>query len=315
MAFNDIINRTDAEALIPLEVSDEIIGAVEERSIILNHGRALPRMSRKQRELNIVNSLPHAYFLNGDTDLKQTTKMGWENKYITAEEVAVVVPIPDAVFDDSKFDIWAQIKPELVTAIGKAIDGAILYGTNKPASWPTAIVAGATAVGNTVVAGTGTSLFEDIMGESGVISKVEQSGYYVDRHIAAISMRGKLRGTVDSDGQPIFRRMNGMQESTSYEIDGAPIYFPRNGAMDPSKSLMISGDWTQLVYSIRQDITFRVFEEGVVTDATGAILYNLMQQDMKALRVVFRMGWQLPNPINHIQEDETKRYPFAVLTA
>lgn len=29
---------------------------------------------------------------------------------------------------------------------------------------------------------------------------------------------------------------------------------------------------------------------------TEGIIYNLAQQDMTALRIVFRMGWALPNP-------------------
>jgi len=53
----------------------------------------------------------------------------------------------------------------------------------------------------------------------------------------------------------------------------------------------------------------------VITDASGAIIYNLFQQDMTAMRVVMRMGWQLPNPPNWIKQSDsdTSRYPFAVL--
>ena len=78
---------------------------------------------------------------------------------------------------------------------------------------------------------------------------------------------------------------------------------------------MISGDFSQLAYSIRQDITFKIFDQGVIQDpATGEILYNLMQNDMVALRAVMRLGWEIPNPINAMAPDKTKRCPFAVLT-
>ena len=41
-------------------------------------------------------------------------------------------------------------------------------------------------------------------------------------------------------------------------------------------------------------------------------MYNLAQQDMVALRVVFRMGWALPNPATRIDEDRVG-CPFAYL--
>ena len=49
--------------------------------------------------------------------------------------------------------------------------------------------------------------------------------------------------------------------------------------------------------------------------STGEILYNLMQNDMVALRAVMRLGWEIPNPINAMVPDKTKRCPFAILTA
>ena len=88
--------------------------------------------------------------------------------------------------------------------------------------------------------------------------------------------------------------------------------FPNNGSFDKTKALMISGDFSQLVYSIRQDITFKLFTEGVVQNTDGSIAYNLMQNDMVALRAVMRLGWEIPNPINAYNVGNTKAFPFAV---
>jgi hypothetical protein len=67
------------------------------------------------------------------------------------------------------------------------------------------------------------------------------------------------------------------------------------------------------VVGVRQDITFKLFTEGVIQDDTGAIVYNLMQQDMSAMRVTFRVGWQVANVINYDQATEANRYPAASL--
>ena len=86
-----------------------------------------------------------------------------------------------------------------------------------------------------------------------------------------------------------------------------------NGAFDTSVAQLIVGDWSQAVYSVRQDITVKILDQGVIQDpSTKAIVYNLAQQDMIALRVVFRMGWALPNPATRMDGDRTS-CPFAYL--
>jgi len=312
MAYDKVIDRSNAAALIPEEVSREIVQGVAETSACLRLFRRLPNMSRKQQRIPVLSALPTAYFVNGDTGLKQTTEQAWENKYLNAEEIACIVPIPEAVLDDADYDIWAEVRPRIVEAFGVVIDAAILFGTNKPTSWPVSILNGATSAGHVVALGTGEDIYDDIMGENGVISLVEEDGYMVNGHIAAMTMKARLRGLRDANGQTIFVRS--MQDRTRYELDGEPMEFPANGAFDASKALMISGDFSQAVYAMRQEITYKVLTEAVIQDNTGNIVYNLAQQDMVALRAVMRLAWQVPNPVNRMQPTADSRYPFAVLT-
>lgn len=307
----NIIDRTGAESLIPETRAREIIQGTITRSAVLSQGRKLPNLSSKTHKMPVLDMLPIAYFVNGDTGDKKTTNMKWDKKIITAEEIAVIVPIPEAVLDDSEYDIWAEVRPRVEEAFGKVIDGAILFDENKPASWRDGVVTTATKATSVVTLGTSDDLYDKIMGENGVIAKVEESGFFVTGHMADISMRAKLRGLKDSTGNPIFK--SDMQESTRYSLDGSAMTFPNNGSFDKSKALMISGDFSQLVYAIRQDITFKLFTEGVVQNTDGTIAYNLMQQDMVALRAVMRLGWEIPNPINSLKTDKSKRSPFAIL--
>ena len=309
--YNSLISRTDAAALIPEEVSREIIQAVPEASAVMRLARRLPNMSRKQRRMPVLSGLVTAYFVTGDNGLKQTSEAAWENKYINAEELAVIVPIPEAVLDDVDYDVWSEIRPNIVEAFGKAFDQAVLLGTNAPDDWPDDLVTGATSASHTITLGTGADIYDDIMSEGGVIAKVEEDGFGVTGHVAALTMRAKLRGLRDDNGVPIFNRT--VQAASMYELDGAPVEFPRNGSMDAATALMFTGDWTQLVYAMRQDITYKVLTEAVIQDGSGTIVYNLAQQDMVALRAVMRLGWQLPNPINRVNTSSSTRYPFSVL--
>ena len=140
---------------------------------------------------------------------------------------------------------------------------------------------------------------------------MEADGFAHSGAAAALGMRAQLRGLRDADGGLIFSRS--MQDAAPYQLDGEPMYFPRNGCWDVAQAHLILGDWSKLVFSIRQDLTFKIFDQAVIQDATGAIVYNLAQQDMVALRAVMRLGWQVPNPINRIEEDADERYPFAAL--
>lgn len=312
MAYNSLITRTDAEALIPEVVSREIIQGIPTTSQIMRLARRLPNMPRNKTRLPVLSALPTAYFVNGDTGLKQTTEMLWSNKYLNAEELAVIVPIPEAVLDDADYDIWGEIRPRLVEAIGVAFDAAVVHGTNAPDSWPDDIVTAATAAGNVVALGAGADIYDDIMSEGGVMSLVEADGFNINGHLAALSLKARLRGLRDAAGNPIFMRT--VQEMARYELDGAPIFFSDNNALNTAAALLISGDWTQLVYAMRQDITYKLLDQAVIQDGAGNIIYNLAQQDMVALRVVMRCAWQVPNPINRQQTTEASRYPFGVLT-
>ncbi len=305
----DAILRSGAEALIPEPISRELIQGTVEQSAVLSNFRKLPNMSSKTVSMPVLDMLPVAYFVNGDTGTKQTTKMAWDKKKIYAEEIAVIVPIPEAVISDASYDLWGEIKPRVVEAFGRKIDGAVFFDVDKPAQWRDGIVTTATKAGAVVQATS--DLYTDILGEDGLFAKIENSGYMPSAVISAIKMRAKLRGLKDLQGRPLFN--SDMQGKTQYSLDGNPMSFPRNGAFDSSKALMIAGDMTQGVYSIRQDITMKIFTEGVVQDpSTGEIVYNLMQNDMVALRAVMRLGWEIPNPINGIESDKTKRCPFAI---
>ncbi|MCL2517931.1 MAG: phage major capsid protein [Oscillospiraceae bacterium] len=310
MAIN-IIDRTGADALIPVEETREIIQGAIARSSALSIFRRLPNMNTKTREMPVLASLPMAYFVNGDTGMKQTTKVTWDKKKIVAEELAVIVPIPKNVLDDSNYDIWAEIRPLLVQAFGQKIDGAIIFGIDRPASWPIDVIGQATDAGNIII--SSGDIFDDTLGVNGVYTLVEQDGFDVNGAMGSVVMKAVLRGLRDLNGRPLFEPSM-KNDAAPYVLGGVPMYFPMNGVWDDSIAQLLVGDMSQAVYSIRQDISFEIFDTGVIQDpSTREIVYNLLQQDMVALRAVMRLGWQLPNPINALNTDGSTRCPFAVL--
>lgn len=294
------IDKTNVEALIDTQVANEIFEGVVRESKALSMFRRLPNMTSDKTKLRVLDSLPIAYFVDESTNngRKNLTKMAWDKKYINAAELAVIVPIKENVLNDTSIDIWSEVKPRIVEAFGKKIDNAIFNGTDKPADWRAGLIPSIVTAGAEVT--EGDNLYSDI---NDVMTKVEESGYNVTGLLGGVGLKGKFRMLTDTTGQPI----------KGTEIDSLPKAFLDNGAWDKTKSVLIAGDFSQAVYAIRQDVTYKVLTEAVIQDpSSGDILYNLAQDDMVALRVVMRLGWEIPNPVNALNET-TKRFPFANL--
>lgn len=303
---NNIITRSDAEALIPIEESKEVITAVRESSSALKLMRKLPNMTSKQRKLPILSALPVAGFVDGDNGLKAVSSSAWKNKFITAEEIAVIIPIPEAVLDDANYDIWAELKPSIVEAFGKVIDEAVFFGKNKPSSWIDGIIPSAIQMGNAIE--NSSDIAEDV---NQLMGLVEEDGFDVTGFAGDISNKSRLRGLRDQNGGLLFQPA--LTADTPSTLYAQPINYVKNGSWDKDEALMLAGDFTQAVYSVRQDMTYKVLDQAVISDSEGNIIYNLAQQDMVALRCVMRLGWQLPNPVTALNTDDSTRYPFAVL--
>lgn len=296
-----MIKKSDAYALFEPDVMSEIIEGTIKQSAVLQMFRRLPNMTTNKTKMRVLDSLPMAYWVDANTNngRKKLTKMAWDNKYITAEELAVIVPIKEDVLDDADYDIWADVRPRLVEAFGKAIDNAILTGVNKPNGFRLDLLSSVLNAGAVVTQGADQTLYSAI---NDAMTKVEESGYNPTGLVGGVDVKGKFRMMLDTSGQPI----------AGTEIGNLPKFYVDNGSWDKDKAMMVVGDFSQAVYAIRQDITYKILDQAVIQDpANGEILYNLAQEDMVALRVVMRLGWEIPNPINALNPDEATRFPFA----
>jgi HK97 family phage major capsid protein len=289
-------------------------------------------MSTAQQRMPILATKPQAFFVTGDTGKKQTTSISWTNKFLDAEELAVIVAIPEKLLDDVDYDIWGEIKPEIVEAMAVALDAAILFGYNKPASWPVSVVDGAIAAGNTVTQTVQTATHDVADDINNVMASVELDGFDVSGFFIRNQMKAELRGLRDANHGFIFTPpadtgvTNAVYKGTIYgekavsskqgifEAEDAGTY-PGHGAVAAGLNAikLITGDWSQGIIGIRQDLTWKMLDQAVLTDGAGAIVHNLPQEDMVAMRVVARYAWQVPNPITRLQLNEAARYPFGVL--
>jgi HK97 family phage major capsid protein len=311
MAYDQSITRTETGtgtgSLIPDAERNEILKGVQASSIALQLGRRV-NLSTKVERQPVLSALPEAYWVDGDTGLKDTTKAEWDSKLLTAEELAVIVPVPDAVRDDAAYDIFAEIRPLLVEAIAVKLDAAVLFGTDAPTSYEDSIVEGALAAGNVETKGTNSpDLAEDI---NQVMAHVEADGFMVNGFAARTRLKAQFRGLRDQNDNLLFSPS--LTAGTPSSLYGENVVFGADALgnwIDEGVDL-IAGDWSKLVVGVRQDITFKLFTEGVISDSSGNVVLNLMQQDSKALRVVARYAYTIANPI---ASSGVTRFPFFAL--
>jgi HK97 family phage major capsid protein len=309
--YNSIISRTNAQAMIPEQVSQAMLTSLQANSAALALFQRIP-IATNQTRLPVLAALPVAYFVSGDTGLKQTTQAAWANKFLNVEEIAAIIPIPEAVLDDATFDVWGSIQPLLENAIARTLDAAVFFGVNKPASWPTDINAAAVAAANTRVRGTATAAQGGIAEDFNQLFRlVEGDGFPVNGVVAKTLYKSLLRGARDVNGNQLADLAGGTLYGENLQVV-MPGLWPTGGAAGTNAEAFAL-DGTQFVLGVRQDFSYKLLDQAVITDAGGLVQYNLPQQDMIAMRVVFRVAWQVANTINYEGANDATQYPAAVM--
>ena len=309
--YDDSISRDGSDdPLLPVPVAAQVIAELPKSSAVLSLARTV-RMAAGTQRLPVLSVLPQAYWVSGDTGLKQTGTVDWKNVSLTAEEIAVIIPIPDAYAADSQVPIWDEVMPLVTQAIGTVFDAACLFGTNKPTSFPALGVYGhAIAAGNVLVAGaSSTDLLQNVASMGTLLAN---DGYALGGFVAGPGFGWRLAHLrTASDKTPVYQQ--DVQGGLGRTIYGFPVREVANGAWDSTEAALIAGDWSKAIVGLRQDITFTRHTDGVITDTEGKVLFNAMQQDSTLYRCVFRAAFALANPVTSMNATEGTRSPFAVI--
>lgn len=294
----NIINHEDL--VIPKEYLPEFIDGVQRESLALRLFRNLGMGSRSALEIPVATELPSASFLDRDAQnggLKALTKKTWDTASLKYATLAAVIAIRSEDFKDGLIS-WENVLPDIRKAFGKAIDEAIFFGVNRPKGFPNSLLSSIDTAGALISPSQGETIYSQI---NRAMAKVEDSGYFVNAIVGGVSLKSTLRNLVDSTGQPL----------AYSEIVALPRDYANNGAWDATKASLMVGDFSQVGYSIREDITYDVADKGIVQDASGNTI-NLWQQNFVALKVEMRIGFAVPNPVN-FEDSSGSRFPIAAI--
>jgi HK97 family phage major capsid protein len=262
MPYSNITSRTDAQATIPEDVVNTMLGHATQQSAALTAFRRVP-VSASQVRFPVLSALPLAYWVTGDTGLKQTTEVAWANKYLNIEEIATILPIPENVADDMTFNVWDEVEPYLAEAVGRTLDSAVFFGANAPASFPTNIAAAALAAGNAITSIPNAAGGGYMGAVDNLYGAVEGDGFNTTGFVAAMTARGKLRSARNVQGD---KTDQGRISGNIGELDGLPVTYAMQG-MWPTASgspELFGGDWSQFVLGVRKDVTFKMLDQAVI---------------------------------------------------
>ena len=204
------INRADVSTLIEQAYSHVFLDAAAAGSQVL---AAFPtiNLGTKTTNLPMLAALPQAGWVGESaTDAegqKPTSEVRWRNTTMVVEEVAVIIPVMENVLDDATTDILTDVAVLAGQAIGQKLDAAVIWGTQKPASWTSsALYPAAVAAGQTQGITAGPANEDDIIGavntEAEALAAV---GLLPDALLANLTFRYQVNGIRDENGLPAFR--------------------------------------------------------------------------------------------------------------
>lgn len=279
------IDRTAAAELFQEAVAPRVAEKATESSVVLGSLPVIP-MGDKVMRMPVLSALPTAAFLTADQDVKPTSVASWDKVLLTAEEVAVIVPISETVIADSSIDVVAKVTDLIAQEFGRVVDAAALFGTGAPASWPSgglygiADTASQTVQQSAVVADDWNDLFAEL----------EEIGYDVTDVFATKRVKSILRGQKDGNDSPLYVPTQG--GAGVGEVYGVPVKYPSGGAWSDADVLALAVDRSTVTFGLRQDVTIKILSEATLTG-----FGNLAEKDSIAVRAVMRVGFAVANPV------------------
>jgi len=300
------ISRSEVSTLIEEAYSHTLLESAKSNSVALSVFRTI-NMGTKTTNLPVLATLPEADFVTESvTDAagtKPTAQATWGNKQLVAEEIAVIIPVHENVIDDATVDVLEESTKAGGAAIGRKLDGAVLFGIDQPVTWTSdSLIAAA----QSITIGSVTD-GEDLAGSVLIAAEaVDVAGWDPNLVLGPRGLRYRLANVRDANGAPIFQA-NLSTAPGDGVIQGIPssLVSGRVWARDEAEAMVVDSD--RVIIGVRQDITVKLLTEATV----GSI--NLAEKDMVALRFKARYAYVLGNTSN--DESDAPNSPVAKIVA
>ena len=262
---------------VPTEIANTVIKNIVKESIslkICNH----TDMTSDTKKIPMLKDNGKAYWVDEGEEIS-TSIHNWEYPELKAKKLAVIVPCTKEKLNDSVLNVMDELKQGISDAFVRALDGAVLFGTDSP--FDTNICETASNIVNMV---KGHGLDTNI---SDAMSKIEEKEFIPNAIIAPLSMKGKIRLLRDTNGNALVVPGGISGCSSIYET---PIHYPPSNVFDNTKAELLVGDFSKAMIGTREGITYEILKEATVNGI------NLAVRDMIAIKCTMRVGFKVLKP-------------------
>lgn len=285
------MNSTDDDAVLPPEEFIAEVSRLEEEFGVAARFANVRRTNNNNLR-GVKGGDDLAFVKTAELGLKAKQATSYDPYNLTHLEYTGIVPVSDTLLEDSAIDLWNDITGRFARAAAQRED-QLVFTENDVAD----DVFGILQASGTAQLSVGANI--DAFDGADGADKLNEMLYAVPtpsmsngRYFLHRTVLGQIQRMKDSEGRYIWQP--GINGSATGTIWGMPYtlteVLPSLNEIEAGDAFMIFGDLRNTTLSIRVPMQTKFFDSGVITDADGNVVLNLMQQDAQAIRARLRMN-------------------------
>lgn len=296
--YNDIIGKAamvtsgsnvlpPAEFLVEIERLEEEYGVAEKDATVR-------RSTTGNGITYVLGDDDLEVYDTAEAGVKRSTKLTYAQKTLAWKKFAAILPITDELLEDAAFNLWADATKRFARAYARKADELVFTanlsgGANKKG------IMFETGVNLVTISGDSIEdiTYDDVVDMVyGVPSSSANGGkFYLNREIIGVLMKIK-----DEEGRPLW--LNSPREGAPATILNKPYVetevLPSLADDGASTKFFVFGNLRYVTLGMRTDMQIKIFDTGNVGDPDDEESegndFNLLTQDMQAMRAVKRMN-------------------------
>jgi HK97 family phage major capsid protein len=261
--------RANAEGLVPVELSQEVIQGVVKGSTVMSLSR-IEEMTTSEKKINVLEGVQAFYvdenekISNSDATFRPVT--------LRTKKLAVIVPVSNELLNESIVDVFGEIQTQAVEQFYRKFDSVAV----------SQLLAKINASGQKVAEGAvaGQEAFQDV---SDVMALVEAHGYDVNGFLTHFGMKNKIRKMKDNNGNSLY--VPSLQAGTPDQFYSQPIGY--SFGVDKANTELIAGDFRYSVVGLQGQLKYKLLTEATVNGV------NLAENDLSAIRLILPVAYEI----------------------